>query len=48
MLSAKEDVDLAVSAAKEAYPKWAAVPVPNRMRLLYNYLQLIQGNGFKF
>ncbi|WP_087972370.1 CoA-acylating methylmalonate-semialdehyde dehydrogenase [Oceanobacillus rekensis] len=43
-LSGKEDVDLAVAAAREAYPEWSAVPVPNRARLLYKYLQLLEEN----
>lgn len=43
-LSSKEDVDLAVQAAKEAYPGWAEIPAPNRARLFFNYLQLLQKN----
>ncbi|MFU0790008.1 CoA-acylating methylmalonate-semialdehyde dehydrogenase [Virgibacillus proomii] len=41
VLSEKEDVDQAVAAAKSAFPDWAAVPVPNRTRLLFTYLQLL-------
>lgn len=41
-ISGKEDVDEAVAAAKEAYGDWAAVPVPNRTRLLFNYLHLLK------
>ncbi|MFO1443858.1 CoA-acylating methylmalonate-semialdehyde dehydrogenase [Bacillus sp. Bva_UNVM-123] len=41
-LSSKEDVDLAVQAAEQAYSQWAETPVPNRSRLLYKYLQLLQ------
>lgn len=41
-LSGKEDVDLAVKAAAAVYPKWAEVPVPNRARLLYQYLHLLK------
>ena len=41
-LSNKEDVDLAVEAAERAFQKWAEIPVPNRSRLLYRYLQLLQ------
>ena len=32
-LSTKEDVDLAVKAAKEAQKKWALVPAPKRADL---------------
>lgn len=41
VLSEKEDVDQAVAAAKSTFPDWAAVPVPNRTRLLFTYLQLL-------
>ncbi|WP_312108086.1 CoA-acylating methylmalonate-semialdehyde dehydrogenase [Brevibacillus reuszeri] len=41
-LSSKQDVDLAVKAASEAYTAWSEVPVPNRARMLYKYLQLLQ------
>ena len=34
-LSTKEDVDLAVKAAKEAQKKWALVPAPKRADFLY-------------
>ncbi|MGY0691982.1 CoA-acylating methylmalonate-semialdehyde dehydrogenase [Virgibacillus sp. FSP13] len=43
-LSSKEDVDQAVRAAKKAYPEWAEVPAPNRSRLLFTYLHLLQKN----
>ncbi|MDM5154882.1 CoA-acylating methylmalonate-semialdehyde dehydrogenase [Bacillus sp. DX1.1] len=43
-LSPKEDVDRAVEAAKAAYETWSQVPVPNRARQLYKYLQLLQEN----
>ncbi|RAT01190.1 methylmalonate-semialdehyde dehydrogenase (acylating), partial [Bacillus cereus] len=33
-----------VEAAKAAYRTWSKVPVPNRSRQLYNYLQLLQEN----
>lgn len=39
-LSPKEDVEKAVEAAKAAYETWSKVPVPNRSRQLYKYLQL--------
>ncbi|MEI5906288.1 CoA-acylating methylmalonate-semialdehyde dehydrogenase [Bacillus spongiae] len=41
-LSEKEDVDKAVQAAERAYQEWAQRPVPQRSRLLYKYLQLLQ------
>lgn len=43
-LSGKEDVDAAVEAAKETYKSWSTVPVPNRTRYLFTYLQLLQEN----
>ncbi|KWW16594.1 MULTISPECIES: CoA-acylating methylmalonate-semialdehyde dehydrogenase [Peribacillus] len=41
-LSVKRDVDQAVQAAQHTYQTWSLVPVPNRARLLYNYLHLLQ------
>ncbi|PRR88186.1 CoA-acylating methylmalonate-semialdehyde dehydrogenase [Bacillus atrophaeus] len=41
-LSTRADVDHAVQAAQHAYQTWSLVPVPNRSRLLYKYLQLLQ------
>lgn len=41
-LSARADVDRAVQAAQHAYQTWSLVPVPNRTRRLYKYLQLLQ------
>lgn len=43
-LSSKEDVDAAVEAAKEAYEGWHIVPVPQRTRYLFKYLQLLGEN----
>ncbi|HDR4907450.1 TPA: CoA-acylating methylmalonate-semialdehyde dehydrogenase [Bacillus cereus] len=43
-LSPKEDVEKAVEAAKAAFETWSKVPVPNRSRKLYKYLQLLQEN----
>jgi malonate-semialdehyde dehydrogenase (acetylating)/methylmalonate-semialdehyde dehydrogenase len=40
-VSTKEDVDLAVSAAKEAYKKWSKVPVPKRARILFKFHTLL-------
>lgn len=41
-LSTRADVDRAVQAAQHAYQTWSLVPVPNRSRLLYKYLQFLQ------
>ncbi|MGG3466987.1 CoA-acylating methylmalonate-semialdehyde dehydrogenase [Neobacillus pocheonensis] len=43
-VSTKEDVDLAVSAAKEAFKKWKNVPVPKRARILFKYHYLLTEN----
>src|SRR5699024_5497352 len=43
-LSSKEDVNQAVKAAREAYPSWAATPVPNGTRYLFKYLQQLNVN----
>lgn len=40
-LSTSEDVDQAVQAAEKAYATWSEVPVPNRARYLYKYLELL-------
>ncbi|MDA7027950.1 CoA-acylating methylmalonate-semialdehyde dehydrogenase [Bacillus sp. CLL-7-23] len=41
-LSTRVDVNRAVQAAQQAYQTWSVVPVPNRTRHLYKYLQLLQ------
>jgi malonate-semialdehyde dehydrogenase (acetylating) / methylmalonate-semialdehyde dehydrogenase len=41
-LSGKEDVDLAVQSAERAFATWSELPVPQRSRYLYKYLQLLQ------
>jgi malonate-semialdehyde dehydrogenase (acetylating) / methylmalonate-semialdehyde dehydrogenase len=41
-LSGKEDVDLAVQSAERAFAIWSELPVPQRSRYLYKYLQLLQ------
>ncbi|WP_342513370.1 aldehyde dehydrogenase family protein [Sporosarcina sp. FSL K6-1522] len=41
-LSTKEDVDLAVQAAKEAQKKWALVPAPKRADYLYDIGRLMK------
>ena len=41
-LSTKKDVDDAVEVAKQAFLSWADMPVPNRARLLFTYLQKLE------
>lgn len=36
-----EDVSAAVSAAREAFPKWKAVPAPKRAELLFRWAQIL-------
>ncbi|WP_091213519.1 CoA-acylating methylmalonate-semialdehyde dehydrogenase [Paenibacillus sp. BC26] len=43
-LSTKEDVDLAVRTAKEAFGAWSRTPVPRRARILFKYQQLLVDN----
>ncbi|KHF42023.1 CoA-acylating methylmalonate-semialdehyde dehydrogenase [Halalkalibacter okhensis] len=43
-LSTKEDVDLAVKTAKEAFKTWKKTPVPKRARILFKYQQLLMEN----
>ncbi|MBW7459855.1 aldehyde dehydrogenase family protein, partial [Paenibacillus sepulcri] len=40
-LSSQVDVDLAVQAAKQAFPAWSKTPVPRRARILFKYQQLL-------
>lgn len=40
-ISTKEEVDLAVRSAKEAFPGWSGTPVPKRARVLFKYQQLL-------
>src|ERR1700756_2029537 len=40
-LSAQEDVDAAVSAAKEAYKTWRLVPAPKRAEILFRAAELL-------
>lgn len=46
-ISSKEDVDLAVSAAREAFKTWKNTPVPKRARILYKYHYLLTENHEK-
>lgn len=43
-VSTQEDVDLAVSAAKQAFASWKNVPVPKRARILFKYHYLLTEN----
>jgi malonate-semialdehyde dehydrogenase (acetylating) / methylmalonate-semialdehyde dehydrogenase len=43
-VSTKEDVNVAVAAAKEAFNKWKKVPVPKRARILFKYHSLLSDN----
>ncbi|THE13280.1 CoA-acylating methylmalonate-semialdehyde dehydrogenase [Bacillus timonensis] len=43
-LSSKDDVDLAVKAAREAFKTWKNTPVPKRARILYKYHYLLTEN----
>ena len=40
-LSSREDVDAAVSAAKEAYKSWRLVPAPKRAEILFRAAELL-------
>lgn len=41
-LSTREETRAAIAAAREAFPKWKATPPPNRGRLLFRAMQLLQ------
>jgi malonate-semialdehyde dehydrogenase (acetylating) / methylmalonate-semialdehyde dehydrogenase len=43
-ISTKEDVNLAVVAAKKAFSAWKNVPVPKRARILFKYHHLLTEN----
>ncbi|WP_432357054.1 CoA-acylating methylmalonate-semialdehyde dehydrogenase [Sporosarcina sp. UB5] len=43
-ISTLEDLNEAVSAAKEAFKSWRKVPVPQRSRILFKYQQLLVEN----
>ncbi|MEK3888164.1 CoA-acylating methylmalonate-semialdehyde dehydrogenase [Bacillus sp. FSL K6-3431] len=42
--STKEDLDLAIQTAKEAFKTWSQVSVPKRARILFAYQQLLVDN----
>jgi alpha-ketoglutaric semialdehyde dehydrogenase len=46
--SAREDVDAAVSAAREALPQWKAYPAPRRAEILYRAGQLLLARKGEF
>ncbi|MBE0596943.1 MAG: aldehyde dehydrogenase family protein [Desulfuromonadales bacterium] len=41
-LSGREDVDRAVAAAREAYPKWRSLPAPRRGEILFRAAELLR------
>jgi malonate-semialdehyde dehydrogenase (acetylating) / methylmalonate-semialdehyde dehydrogenase len=40
-LSSREDLNLAVEAADQAFGSWSKTPAPNRTRVLYGFIQLL-------
>ncbi|WP_151703630.1 CoA-acylating methylmalonate-semialdehyde dehydrogenase [Nitrincola alkalilacustris] len=46
-LASQSDVTVAVSAARAAFPAWAAMPPLHRARLMNNFLQLVRANKEK-
>ncbi|MBI2598434.1 MAG: aldehyde dehydrogenase family protein, partial [Candidatus Diapherotrites archaeon] len=42
--ASKEDVLRAISAAKNAFPKWSAVPAPKRGQILLQFASLLRKN----
>ncbi|HKQ75435.1 MAG TPA: aldehyde dehydrogenase family protein [Blastocatellia bacterium] len=46
--STAEDVDAAVNAAREAFPKWRATPAPKRAEILYRLGQILIERKEKF
>ncbi|MHC4248073.1 MAG: CoA-acylating methylmalonate-semialdehyde dehydrogenase [Planctomycetota bacterium] len=45
VLSTAEEIDRAVSAARDAFPAWSATPVTQRTTYLYKLLGLLRENG---
>ncbi|GMH39454.1 hypothetical protein BSKO_07352 [Bryopsis sp. KO-2023] len=43
-LTTPSEFDEAVNAAKDAFPSWAATPVPDKTRIMFKLLSLIQQN----
>lgn len=42
--STQSEMEAAVKAAQEAFPKWRSVTLPNRIRVMHKYAQLIRDN----
>ena len=43
-LSGQRDLDLAVQAAKRAFPAWSATPIKERVQVFFRYKQLLEQN----
>lgn len=43
-----EEFSRSVAAAKAAYPKWRATPVPTRTRVMFKLQELIRANTVRF
>ncbi len=43
-LSSKEDLDIAVSAAKEAFKTWSKTPIKDRVQVFFRYKRLLEQN----
>jgi len=43
-LSDKKDLDEAVNSAAEAYLKWSAVPIKERVQIFYKYKTILEKN----
>ncbi len=43
-LSSGKDVDAAVTAAREVFPRWSGMPIKERVQVLYRYKALLEKN----
>src|SRR6476661_8670257 len=43
-MSAREDLDKAVSAAKKAFPAWSRTPIKERVQVFFRYKTLLEKN----
>lgn len=43
-LSTREDLDLAVAAAMEAFPAWSGIPLKERVQVIFRYRELLREN----
>ncbi|HJW28553.1 MAG TPA: aldehyde dehydrogenase family protein, partial [Saprospiraceae bacterium] len=43
-LSSAHDLDLAVNAARNAFPEWSAIPIKERVQVFYRYKTLLEKN----